>query len=101
MYTVVMAASWSEEDLDRLVQRRKRFSREETELLEMVKSFTPDMWKDEAYRWLGKEYKEQIKYCQQNIKCCTMLLDYFSGKAADCDVSEPLKPIFLLCCAEL
>ena len=101
MSLVTLAASWSDEDLERIKARRKKYALEEADLLNQIKSFTPDMWKQEGYRWIGKELKDQVKYCQQNVKCCTMLLEYFHGKISVPDVGAEMKHVFLLCCGEL
>ena len=101
MYNITMAADWTDEQLNRLVERRRYYGKTETELLDAIKAFTKQQWADDDYRWLGKELKEQVKYAQQNVKCCNMLLNYFNGKLASCDVSNDLEFVFLLCCAEL
>lgn len=101
MSAITLSASWSDEDLERLRVRRKKYALEEVEILKQIKSFSPDMWKDEDYRWIGKELKDQAKYAQQNIKCCTMLLEFFSGKIAKPEVGAEIQNVFLLCCGEL
>lgn len=101
MSLVTLSASWTDKQLQRLVDRRKRYAIEEAELLNEIKSFTPEMWKQEDYRWIGKELKDQVKYCQQNVKCCTMLLEFFHGKISAPKVGTEMKAVFLLCCCEL
>jgi hypothetical protein len=79
MFMVICAASWSDNDLQRLRNYRK----------------------DKARAEQAADTKEERRDCQKHIKAATMLLDYFDGKRASRSFPAELAPYIRAAAARL
>lgn len=74
-----LVASWSDEDLDKIRERRKFYATAEQNLIAEINQAVKTMSKDQAIEY-RRVLKPVIKDYQSYVKAATILIDYFYGK---------------------
>ena len=76
---IEQAATWADDDIQRLRDFRKRYARREQEA----------------------DDKAERRDCQKFVKAATLLIDYFDGKRATRDIPAELRNYALMASAHL